>query len=65
MTRRLVKEFVHISRGAAPVRHLTPSTRSTALKPAYVASTVSVFTTPASDVFRRAELRSMYVRAEA
>lgn len=47
------------------LRMVAPSTTDNAVNPAYVASTVSVSTSPALHLFRRAELRSMYVRAEA
>jgi len=39
--------------------------KGSAANPAYVASMVSVSPTPAGNVFRGGEWRSMYVRAEA
>src|SRR3546814_11431718 len=45
--------------------HLAPSPKGSAANPAYVASMVSVSPTPAWNVFRGGEWRSMYVRAEA
>ncbi|WP_210165446.1 hypothetical protein, partial [Rhodopseudomonas palustris] len=62
---RLVTEIAYIPSGAAPALHLAPTTGGSAVNPAYVASMVSVSPTPAFDVFRSGELRSMYVRAEA